>query len=256
MLHQLANFANDFLASGHTGAIRDRESDFDPITGELRGVSFEMPLDYRPVNEPVDCSFIGGDSALADTTTMTDDHHDLESLWIHDEDEGKMVLVEDEHEASQHGRWAHLADAHLAEREAHRGLYASLDVTNRPWGENWALSQFRYQRFVRLSKFAEECDSVSTLRTMAKQLWKRYKASVRACLKTKVVTVDHLTGDNVEKIDWSNLYLKSDQVNCLMDYIKDRQREIIESHSAARKTERKNALHEAANWLAANAGNL
>lgn len=130
-----------------------------------------------------------------------------EELLLTEDDPEEYVNLVDDYEFNDDGqRWEHLADSHLHEREMQRAMYTCLDVHHRIWGEAEALANFRYQRFVRLSHFAESCASKGVLRDMAREVWKRYKRSVAIC---------------VARGEWSNLYLTKDQANSLMDYIKE-----------------------------------
>lgn len=101
-------------------------------------------------------------------------------------------------------RWAHVGDAHVRELELQRSLYRHLDVQRRDWREYGHLSQWRYERFVALSRYAEKCTCRETLKLMRKGIWKRYVQSVKACAINDT---------------WWALYLTKDQADSLMDYL-------------------------------------
>jgi hypothetical protein len=104
-------------------------------------------------------------------------------------------------------RWGHVGDAHVRELELQRSLYRHLDTDRRDWREYGHLAQWRYDRFVALSRYAERCTSRETLRYMRKGIWKRYVDSVKGCAVNGT---------------WWALYLTKDQADSLMDYISQR----------------------------------
>lgn len=191
--------ANELLSAGYTFTIEDENSERDFDTeGELRGVRFELPQDYYAADLPSDVDELG--SCLCDTTELSDD-----KVVIRDHEDEETG--EEWREFIEVGRWAHLADSHCEERAKKFALYLTLGVEGRMWREKEINAEWRYQRFERLSLFAERCKKLSTLYKLRSAVWRRYLQTTKACARTG---------------DWWALYLTKDQVSCLMEYINQR----------------------------------
>lgn len=192
--------ANDLIAAGYTFTIEDENSErqFDEETGELRGVQHEMSWDYEAYDGSGAFS-----EGLADTLEFTDDAPHLTERGHYDDDGFERFWVEPTY---TNGRWAHLADTHIEEREMQRGLYRSLPTKGVEYGEMQTLKEWREERYEKLLRFAETADR-KHLHKLFKGVQKRYVDSVRSCAKSG---------------EWFKIYLTKEQKTNIQETIKRR----------------------------------
>lgn len=180
--------ASELIAAGYTFTIEDENTEraFSE-SGELHGVTFKAPEEHTTYD----------DGNLSRTKES-----DLPGYIEEEPDHEVIVDINELRDGDD--RWAHYADSHVLELELQRALYLHLSVTKRDFREFYHLSQWRYRRFVALSKYAESCNSPAKLKRIQQGMWARYRQSVKACAKDG---------------NWWALYLTSDQANSIYNYI-------------------------------------